>query len=178
MTSQEAYFPPPTQNLHSIWRSKSVLVMTKQAVLPDRCVKCNAPTNHKLMRHLRWHHPVLYILVFGGLLIYLILALVVSKTATINVGLCETHAATRRRDILITWLLVLLSFASFFLVVATDEMSLLLVGAVLFLGAVVYGVSKARVVAPQKIDDYYVWLTGINTDYLQQFPEWDAARRS
>ena len=176
MTSHEPYFPLPTQNVPTIWRSKSVLVMTKQAPLPDRCVKCNAPTHHKLKRNLRWHHPALYILIIGGFLFYVILALVISKTATINVGLCETHAAARRRDILITWMLVLLSFASFYFAAAAEQMSFLFVGLTLLFCAVIYGIGKARVVAPQKIDEHYVWLTGLNTNYLAQFPEWRAVR--
>ena len=109
-------------------------------------------------------------------MLYLILALVISKKATINVGLCETHAAARKRNILITWILVLLSFASFYLAVATDEMSLLFVGLALFFGGVIYGIIKARVVAPQKIDDHYVWLAGVNAKYLDLFPEWHAPR--
>ena len=163
--------PPPTHNVPTIWRSKSLLVMTKQAPLPDRCIKCNAPTRHTLKRNLRWHHPALYLLIVAGFLFYALLALVVSKTATIHVPLCETHLAARRRDILITWLLVVLSFASFYLAVVTDEMSLLFVAVMVLLGAAIYGIVKARVVAPQKIDDHYVWLTGINANYLEQFPE-------
>lgn len=174
MTSQEVYYPPPTHNLPTIWRSKSVLIMTKQAPLPDRCVKCNAPTRHTLKRNLRWHHPALYILIIGGFLFYVILALVLSKSATINVGLCETHAAARKRDILIAWILVLLSFASFYFAASAEAMSLLFVGLTLFLGGIIYGIVKARVVAPQKIDDHYVWLTGLNTNYLEQFPQWSA----
>lgn len=176
MTSQEAYFPPPTQNLPTIWRSKSVLVMTKQAPLPDRCVKCNAPTHHKLKRNLRWHQPGLYILIIAGFLLYALLAMVLSKTATINVGLCETHAAARKRAILVTWMLVLLSLASFYFAVVADQVSLFFVGLALFLGAVIYGIVKTRVVAPQKIDDHYVWLIGLNTNYLEQFPEWRGAQ--
>jgi hypothetical protein len=145
--------------------------MTKQASLPERCIKCNAPTRHTLKRNLRWHHPALYILIFVGFLFYAILAMVLSKRATVHVGLCETHVASRRRDILITWLLVVLSFAGFYLAVVTDEMTLLLVGVVVLLGAVIYGIVKTRLVAPRKIDDHYVWLTGINANYLQQFPE-------
>lgn len=106
------------------------------------------------------------------MLIYVILAMVLSKSATIHVGLCETHAATRKRDILITWALVLVSFGCFYLAAAAEEITLLFVGVMLLLGAVIYGVVRARVVAPQKIDDHYVWLTGINGDYLMQFPEW------
>jgi hypothetical protein len=55
-------------------------------------------------------------------------------------------------------------------------MSLLFVGLVLFLAAVIYGIVRARLVAPQKIDDHYVWLTGVNANYLEQFPEWQTAR--
>ena len=175
MSSQEN-FPPPTHGLPTIWQSKSVLVMTKQAPLPDRCVKCNAPTHHRLKRNLSWHHPALYILIVGGFLFYLLLALLLRKTATISVGLCETHSASRKRDIFITWMLVLLSLGSFYFAVAADEMNLLLVGVILFLGAVIYGIIKARVVAPQKIDDQYVWLTGVNANYLKQFPEWHVSR--
>ena len=176
MTFHEASFPLPTHNVPVIWRSKSLLVMAKDAPLPDRCVKCNAPTQHTLKRNLRWHHPALYILIAAGFLFYAILALVLSKSATINVGLCETHAATRKRDIFITCVLVLLSFISFYLAAATGEMMLILAGLIIFLGGVIYGIVKARVVAPQKIDDQYVWLTGINANYLQQFPEWRASR--
>ena len=176
MTFHEASFPLPTHNVPVIWRSKSVLVMAKDAPLPNRCVKCNAPTQHTLKRNLRWHHPALYILIAAGVLFYAILALVLSKSATINVGLCETHAATRKRDIVITCVLVLLSFISFYFGAATGEMILLFAGLITLLGAAIYGIVKARVVAPQKIDDQYVWLTGINANYLQQFPEWRASR--
>ena len=151
--------------------------MTKQAPLPDRCVKCNAPTHHKLKRNLRWHHPALYILIVGGFLFYVILALVLSKSATVNVGLCESHAAARKRNILITWMLVLLSCASFYFAVAMEEITLLFVGLTLLLGAVIYGIVKAKVVAPQRIDDQYVWLTGLNANYLEQFPDWSAAQQ-
>jgi hypothetical protein len=176
MSSQETYFPPPTHGVPTIWQSKSILVMSKQAPLPDRCVKCNAPTNHKLKRNLRWHHPALYILIFGGMLFYVILALVLSKTATINVGLCETHTEARKRDILITWGLVLLSLGSFYFAGAAEQMGFVFVGLVLFFGGVIYGIARTRVVAPQKIDNEYVWLTGVNASYLQQFPEWHPVR--
>ena len=54
MTPQQPYFPPPTHNLTTILRSKSLLVMTKEALLPGRCVKCNAPTGDRLKRKLTW----------------------------------------------------------------------------------------------------------------------------
>ena len=168
--------PPPTHNVPTIWRSKSVLVMTKRAPLPERCVKCNAPARQTLKRNLRWHHPALYLVIFGGVLLYFILSLVLNKSATIHVGLCETHVAARRRDILITSVLVLLSFGSFFLAATAEDMTFLFVGLFVLLGATIYGIVMTRVVAPQRIDDHYVWVTGIDAEYLKQFPEWLAAR--
>ena len=176
MSFQAASLPHPTHNLPTIWRSKSVLVMAKKAPLPQRCIKCNAPTRHTLKRNLRWHHPALYLLIFGGVLLYFILSLVLSKSATIHIGLCETHAATRKRDMLITCVLVLLSFGSFYLAAAADEMTFLFVGVFILLGAIIYGIVRARMVAPHRIDDHYVWLAGVDDDYLMQFPEWRAAR--
>jgi hypothetical protein len=165
-------------NTHNIGRSAfdGCASSSLKAPLPNRCVKCNAPTQHTLKRNLRWHHPALYILIAVGVLFYVILALVLSKSATIHVGLCETHAASRKRDIFITCVLVLLSFVSFYFAVATEQMMMLFAGLMILLGAAIYGIVKARVVAPQKIDDQYVWLTGINANYLQQFPEWRASR--
>lgn len=168
--------PSPTHNVPSIWRSKSALVMAKRAPLPKRCIKCNAPAPHTLKRHLRWHHPALYLVVFAGPLLYLILSLVLSKSATIHVGLCETHAATRKRDMLITFVLVLLSFGCFFLAAAADDMTFVFVGIFILLGAIIYGIARARVVSPQRIDDHYVWVAGVDDNYLEQFPELRAAR--
>jgi len=168
--------PHPTHNLPTIWRSKSVLVMAKKAPLPQRCVKCNAHAQHKLKRHLRWHHPALYLVFLAGPLLYFILSLVLSKSATIHVGLCETHAATRKRDMLITCVLVLLSFGCFFLSAAAEEMTFLFVGIFVLLGATIYGIVRARVVSPQRIDDHYVWVAGVDDNYLEQFPELRGAR--
>jgi hypothetical protein len=176
MSSQEGYYPPPSHNLPTIWRNRSSLVMTKQASLPDRCIKCNAPTQNKLKRNLRWHHQALYALILLGFIPYAIFALVLGKTATVNVGLCEAHVSARKRAMLIALLLVLFSFVLFVVGIANESPALVLVGMLLFLGGVIFGVLKTKVVVPQKIDNEYVWLNGINSDYLNQFPEWGGAR--
>jgi hypothetical protein len=160
----------------SIWRNKSLLVMTKEAQLPSRCVKCNAPASGTLKRKLTWHHPALYILAFGALLLYAIIAMVVRKTATIQVGLCETHTAARKRDILITWALGLLSLVSFVIAALMEDVTFLLVGALLLFAAPIYYTVKVTVVTPAKIDDHFVWLNGVNSRYLQEFPEWRGVR--
>jgi len=172
MTPQHTYFPPPAHNLNTIWRNDSTLVMTKEALLPNRCIKCNAPADELLKRKLTWHHPALYLLVFASLLIYAVVAMIVRKTATINVGLCEDHLSSRRRNILITWALGFASVASFVAASLLEDGTFLLLGITLLLACAIYGIMTLRVVVPSKIDNYFVWLKGIDANYLQQFPEW------
>lgn len=172
MTPQQPYFPPPSHGLETIWRNNSVLVMTKEAALPDRCIKCNAPAGEQIKRKLTWHHPALYLLILVSILVYAIVAMVVRKTAIVTLGLCEQHSSARRQNIWITCLLVFLSVVSFVLAGVLEEGLLAFGGAVFLLVGAVYGGVTLRIVAPTKIDNYFVWLKGVNRNYLQQFPEW------
>ena len=146
--------------------------MTKEALLPNRCIKCNAPAGEQLKRKLSWHHPALYLLIFVSLLVYAIVAMVVRKTAIVNVSLCEDHSSARRRDIWLTCLLIFLAVASFVLAGMLEEGMLALAGAAFLFGGAIYGCVTLRVVVPTKIDNYFVWLKGVNPNYLEQFPEW------
>jgi len=172
MTPQQPYFPPPTHGLNTVWRNNSVLAMTKEALLPNRCIKCNAPADEQLKRKLTWHHPALYLLVLASVLIYAVVAMVVRKTATVNVGLCEDHSSARRRNIAITWALGLASIVGFVAAIMFEEGSFAGFGSALILAAAIYGIATLRVVVPTKIDNYFVWLKGVDANYLQQFPVW------
>lgn len=172
MSTQHPYFPPAAHNLNTIWRSKSILVMTKEALLPNRCVKCNAPADQQLKRKLTWHHPALYLLVIASVLIYIVVALVVRKTATVNVGLCEEHLNSRRRNVLITWALGLGAVLSFVAAALLNDMTFVALAFGLIFGCAIYGTVTLRVVVPSKIDNYFVWLKGVDGNFLQQFPEW------
>lgn len=169
--------PPPSVGLYpstsGIWRDKTILVMGRQASLPDRCVKCNEPAHgFRLKRRMTWHHPALYILIFVAFLIYLIVALIVRQTATVEIGLCAIHLAKRRRDLIVTWVLILLGVVMIFVSLTANEGIYALIGLVIFLVGVVYGITTTRIVAPAKIDSRFVWLKGFNKDYLQNLPAW------
>jgi hypothetical protein len=175
-STQQPYFPPATHGMPSIWRTQSVLVMTKEALLPGRCVKCNAYTDERLKRKLTWHHPALYLLIFASILIYAIVAMIVRKTATVDVGFCPEHLAARKKHLSITWALGLLSIGSFVGGLMFEDATFFLASAALILATAIYGIVTLRVVVPTKIDDHLVWLKGVNADYLQELPEWRGAR--
>lgn len=166
--------PPPSMGMPAtgIWRNGKTLVMSKDAVLPDRCVKCNAVTTGRLKRKLSWHHPAYFILLLAAWLIYLIVSMVVRKRATVLLGLCDEHRAKRRKYIWATLLLALGGVAGFFIAIAAEDGTPALIGLLLLITSLIFGLIVTRVVYPQKIDDKFVWLKGVNDEYLNQLPPW------
>ncbi|HKV36115.1 MAG TPA: hypothetical protein VJP89_17375 [Pyrinomonadaceae bacterium] len=172
MTPQQPYFPPPMHGLQTIWRDKSTLVMTKEALLPNRCIKCNEPTGERLKRKLTWHHPALYLTILISILVYAVIAMVLRKTATVNVGFCENHRDARRRHLAITWALGIVGLLCFPMAAMLEDATPVAIGGLLLLVCMIYGIVTLRVVVPTKIDTHFVYLKGIHSDYLQEFPQW------
>jgi hypothetical protein len=154
-----------------VWRHFSQLVMTKDAQLPDRCMVCNAPANgFRLKRNLYWHPPAWYLLICAGLLFYAIAALIVRKQAKIEIGLCGKHVQKRKRDIAITWLLIVVSIAVGILATIKAP-TLILLAAAIFIGALIYGVIAVPPVTPAKITDRLVYLKGVSPAYLNMLSD-------
>jgi ribosomal protein S27AE len=154
-----------------VWRNFSQLVMTKDAQLPDRCTKCNAPAHGlRLKRNLYWHPPAWYLLICAGLLLYAIVALIVRKKASIEIGLCRTHFQKRKAAIAITWSLIAVSIVVT-IVASIKAPSLILLAAAIFMGGLIYGILAVQPVTPAKITDHLVWLKGVNQNYLDMLPE-------
>lgn len=165
---------------HEVWRSGKILVMHKESKLPNRCVKTNGPADHWLKRKLSWHHPAIFLTILAGALIYIILAVVTSKSATIHIGLCDAALRRRRYAILFGWLAGLSSLGIMGGAITTYSATdpglfiLLFVGGLVFgLVGIIWASKVASCVSPSKIDKEYVWLRGVHLDYLNELPDWD-----
>lgn len=150
-----------------IWRDGALLIMRKDAVLPDRCVKCNTPAEGlRLRRNLSWHPSGWYVLLLISIPIYVIAALIVRKTAKIEIGLCANHKSRRRRAIAVGWVLSLAGLGLLVYGISAEIGWVLLIGVVLLLGGLIYGLVGAQTVVPSRIDQQYVWLKKVHPDYL------------
>jgi len=168
---EDGYVMPPPPMTGGIWRDHSTLVMTKDATLPDRCVKCDAPANgFRLERKLSWHHPALFLLIFLAWLIYLILAMALRKRATVYLGLCQEHYQRRRNSLAVGFSVLCVTFVAIPLAFVWDYPAVGLFALFGFLGSIIWLAFAARVVSVNKIDDRFVWLSGINENYLARFP--------
>ena len=112
----------------AMWRDGRLLVMRKDVTLPDICVKSNEPCQgRRLKRTMYWHHPAIFLTVLLGLLIYVVCALVLRKSATVWIPLTDQWWGRRRRAIAIAWGVVaagvLCLILSIFLLDATNGYS-------------------------------------------------------
>ena len=163
-----------------LWHEgQEILVMHKDAELPARCVKSNQATQYRLKRSLSWHHPAWYLVILVcGLIPYVVAALIVRKTATIHIGLSDEWQQRRRNAILVGWTTSLLGIALIIggIVAASQAdifIALIPLGVVTLFVGMLYGLLRARMVAVKCIRDNYVWLKGVNKDFLAQLPQWN-----
>ena len=167
-----------------VWRDGKILVMAKVARLPSRCVKCNAPATYRLWRKFSWHTPWLFLMViFPGLLFYAIVALIVRKTAKVELPLCDVHKSRRSKGIAIGWVVSLAGIGLFFVAVQSglpDELVgvLGLIGLVLLLAGLIYGLVRSQTVVAQKIDATHVWLKKVGLPYLAELPNLPGSEES
>jgi hypothetical protein len=164
----------PMPSTGNLWRKNRRLVTQSETIFPDRCVKCNASANgFRLKRTLYWAHPAYLLLILCNILVLLIVYLIVRKKAVVHVGLCEGHRMRRKLGIWIAWSSVGLGFVLICCGGGFNSGWWMLSGVLLMLAGGITGGVMARTVAATKIDKEYVWLAGVNRDFLAQLPEWN-----
>ncbi|MFN9852898.1 MAG: hypothetical protein ACK57P_13865, partial [Planctomycetota bacterium] len=80
-----------------IFQKGKLLIAHKSASFPNRCIKSNEPTTERLKRSLSWHHPLIFLLLLVNLLIYVLVAMIVRKTAVFQIPLAARYKAARIR---------------------------------------------------------------------------------
>ncbi len=163
---------------NGIFQQGKWLIVHKQAVLPNRCVKSNEPTSDRLRRKLMWHPPLIYLLILLHVLIYVIVALIVRKTATFDVPLAKRYKTARIKWAVTAWSIFLVSLGLFILGLATVDRggALSVISLVQFpfgiLIPALIGIYGCRMVYAKKIDDQYAWIGGTCDEFRNSFPEW------
>ncbi len=121
-----------------------------------------------------WHPPVVYVGLLAGLLPYVILALVLRKSGTIQLGLCQRHKRKRLWNVLAGLITSALSIAVFVIAGQTNDSTisaaLVSIGIVMLLAGIVWAALAARTLSPTKIDDRTLWLRGAGDKLLDALP--------
>jgi hypothetical protein len=177
--SQPVQPAPQLSPFAGLWQQGSLLVMHRDAPLPDICVKSNQPAARRLKRKLQWHHPAIALSVLIGVPIYIILALVLMKRATIMLPLSQEWYERRTRRLIFAWgsgLLCLgLVVLGFVIGVQADDGSYLLLSLIGLIGGIavlIYGQYACSMVRPTRMTDQYIWLKGVHPDFLRRLEVW------
>ena len=128
-----------------------------------------------------WHPSLLFITVLLSPFIYIILALILSKRATIYVPLSDAWRRKRTTRLLLGWVLLLVAGIAFIVgigLLADERGGQANIGPIVLLGSlvtlivsVVFFMLASRIVWPVKIDDHYLHLRGFHPDFLAQFEQ-------
>jgi hypothetical protein len=164
------YGAPPGYQEPPCWRELDAACLWKQAaVLPPRCVKCNAPAQHRIKKTLYWHEPWVYLTILAGVLVYALVAMAIRKSAHVDWALCDLHNNRRKLGIGIAVGSVLLGILVVFAAFSMDAPGLLWISLLLVMVVPIVGLIVARNIAPSRIDDQRVWVK-VGGPFLDSIP--------
>ena len=175
------YFPAQQTGFDGLWRDGDILVMHKQAPLPPICVKSGQPATDWLQRDLQWHPPWVTWLILFAVPAYVVLALILTRKATVIIGLSREWRNRRLIRMLITAGIVSVGLAvavgGFSLATQREEFRIAflfvpigLIGGLI--AGTAYGQHACRLVWPKRINGQFIWLRGVHSDFLKLLPEW------
>lgn len=157
------------------WRDGQLLIVLKDAVLPDRCIKCNEPAEgFQFRRTLTWANPLIYFFLLCGLIPLILIYLIFAKRGRITVGICPVHRRKRKQAIFRAWLLGLAGFALFVVagILPDNFVAITLLGGFgLILTGILVAAFGTRILVPTRIDKDFIWLAKVSPWYLATFPD-------
>ena len=156
------------------WAAGDLLIVSPQAVLPPFCIKCGRPAELETLRKtFSWHPRWVYILILTGLLIYIIVALVLRKSITLQIPLCSTHRERYRALRIAGAVLMLGSILE--MIVGFSALPDSYAGLILICGfsALISGLVclvSSAVLRLNLIDQYYGYFSRAHHTFLNQLP--------
>jgi hypothetical protein len=156
----------------SVWRAGKLLVCTRDAIFPNRCVKCNAPAEPPLVRYkLGWHSGWWYLLILVQVIVYVIVGLLVRKRAEIDVGLCERHQRRRRNGRILSVAGLIAIVAAIVLGANLDMWPLMAGGMIAILPWLIVVLILVPQLSAARITKEEIRVKGCGKDFLDSLPE-------
>jgi hypothetical protein len=164
--------PPSAWSGYGVWQDGEFLVVAHGAKLPTHmCVKCGGVAGgspeHKT---LRWHEPLIGLIVLVSPIIYVIVALIVTKSFKVAFGLCTACRARHNTKLYVGFGLLAGTVLCVALDIAVVKVGLVaLLGILLFLGSLI-PFMLARLLVPARIDARYAKIRGASPAFRALFP--------
>jgi hypothetical protein len=158
--------------------------------LPPVCMVCGAEAEHTVKRTFSWYPPWVIVTILVALLVYVILALVLTKKMTVYVPLCSEHKNHFGRRVLWGGLLIVAAFVvligGFVLgVVCAEQKVSDTLAMIAFIGSplgflvvlIVASVVMRRGVNPTEITDDDIKLKGVSDGFVDALKDQRRAKK-
>src|SRR5262245_904322 len=83
---------------------------TDAEYLPELCMACGQPATTHIRKNFAWHPPWVIILILVNIIVYAIVAMIMTKRMTVDVPVCERHRGYWWKRHLLMWLPLLVIF--------------------------------------------------------------------
>jgi len=167
-------FPPPIPQLVTTTAVRiegQALVVPKDQPFPAICIRTGAtedllpsPINCKLS----WHHPAAFFALLLNILIYLVIAMVISKKSTHAVYLSRPARAVQIKWHLANWGIFIAMLVAFGVAITKESGGLALLGTTLLIAAITIYFLKVRLLYAARIDKVEARIRGIRPEVMEK----------
>jgi hypothetical protein len=156
---------------------------TEDEDLPDLCMKCGAPAEVHKDKTFAWYPPWVYVLILVNILVFAIVALVLTKKKTVPVPLCAAHRNhwLWRQLALVGGFVLLIGLIALFVAVASntrprggEDYSGWVCGggvAALVVWLIAAAVLQTTAIRPTEITDRSITLTNVAKGFVRAYEE-------
>lgn len=149
--------------------------------LPAVCMRCGEPATVRKRKGFAWHPPWVIVLIFVAVLVYIIVAAILTKRMTVQAPLCDKHRNHWLGRALIIWLslagLLALGFGGFMLAAALEDerggqselFPFVCIGSLVagLVWLIVLAVLQTTAIRPTEITDRSITLTGVSPLFVE-----------
>jgi hypothetical protein len=163
----------PTSALIAASRKGKSLYVPRSASLPPFCLKCGEPATKPWRKKFFWHPPAYFLLIlFPGIVIYAIVAMLVRKQMELNLPICDLHLEDRKRYKLLA-LLFFIAFVPVGLLLGNYFSEALgwVTGAAMMIASFAFYIQSQLGIASKKIDAEGGIFRGACLQFLDRLPE-------
>lgn len=181
-------YAPPKSHVEDIakpggiWRNDKLLVMSKGAELPGRCIYCNQQAElgkKKRILYINFWLQIVMLLLFLAFNVFalipiLIMTWIFRKSAKIKIPICQKHRNSRLWITLVTLSVLLISIGFGFLSVkgTSYHEEYFMVSLGVFLLAFLLAVIRGQLLRAKKIDAEMMILKGAKPPFLDSLPDY------
>jgi hypothetical protein len=177
-------FPPYRERF--IWQyvtasGERQLVMYREALLPDFCIKTNEPCDNRIEHTFQfrpWGLQLLPLFIFAcgplALLIGFAAMLDSSRKRTVSIAITDQALVEWRKRVLLYWALGIAGVLIFVVALGFNAKAIdavAIVSAVIVVAALLLGNFNGSLLRVAKIDPHYIFLRDVSPAFLQRFPE-------